>query len=223
MNSYANSSNYRFDVFNPEFDCSASSRVVNKYEDGGKWICDVGGLFGTGYKEFVKPEKCIAYSVGSNFDTSFEVELKKATHENCDIFTFDPTLKGRGIGEKAFSKKAAKEGITFKPWGLSNETNEATNFYNFNDIMKNLGHSKVDLFKIDCEGCEYSSFQKIFEECESDPSSVPFSMLLIELHRRPFSVISDFFSGADKCGLLLYHKEPNHGDAMDTLVWNSRL
>jgi hypothetical protein len=197
-----------FDSWNPEYDCGRSARIGLKVGDGGKWVCDPKGLFGKEYKYPL--QDCIVYSIGSNFDLSFELDFKKVTQNNCKIFTFDPTLKGRGIGEAAFSLEAANNGIMFKPWGLAKTSNSSSDHFSLRDIMKKLGHSKIDLLKIDCEGCEYTSFEHIFKDCERDPSSLPFSMLLIELHTQSFSVISRFFSGADKCGLRLYHKEPNH-------------
>jgi hypothetical protein len=193
LNRVSSSMRIRFDAWNPEFDCEKSMRI-GKIGDGGKWVCDPKNLF----------DECIVYSIGANFDLSFEVEFKKIA-PNCKIFIFDPTLKGRGIGQEGFSKKAESLGFQFNPWGLDKVSNESLNYYSFRDIMKKLKHDKIDLLKIDCEGCEYSSFQSLFEECD-----LPFSMLLIELHMDSFSTISKFFSGADKCGLRLYHKEPNY-------------
>jgi hypothetical protein len=200
-----------FDLWNPEFDCGKEFRVGRRYADGGKWMCDPTGLFGVEYEKYVEPSPCVAYSVGSNFDLSFEMDLRNVTSRNCKTFTFDPTLKNRSIGEEAFEKQARAIDVTFKPWGLSKTSDPLKNYYSFFDIMNRLQHKHIDVFKIDCEGCEYESFEPIFDSCEEgNPEKTPFSMLLIELHARNFHLISDFFKGADKCGMRVYHKERNH-------------
>jgi hypothetical protein len=72
-------------------------------------------------------------------------------------------------------------------------------------------HNHVDVLKIDSEECEFEAFKPIFDSCvDGNPESVPFSMFLIELHLNYFNILSDFFKGADQCGMRIYHKEPNH-------------
>jgi hypothetical protein len=213
LEEYLSTFKTNFDFWNPEFFCAKDVRVGNKYYDGGKWACDPAGLFGLEYA-LPSNKECIAYSIGSNFDLSFEEDLMNITKGNCKIYTFDPSLKNRSIGEEEFAKMALKSNVTFKPWGfspISERRQDMGQFHPLSEMMKLLNHKHVDILKVDCEGCEYASMAPVFEACKY--SSPAISMLLIELHigaHLSFTNVMKFFEGADQCGLRIYHKEPNH-------------
>jgi hypothetical protein len=60
----------------------------------------------------------------------------------------------------------------------------------------------VDLFKIDCERCEWSVYPQFF--------AVPFRQLQIELHDTGVDFVANpFFAALAQHGYTIFHKEPN--------------
>jgi hypothetical protein len=66
---------------------------------------------------------------------------------DCEIHTFDPTIGGQPSNLPAGN-------IQFHPWGLAGQDNGT--FKTLPAIINELGHTgrEIDIFKIDCEGCE---------------------------------------------------------------------
>jgi Methyltransferase domain len=96
---------------------------------------------------------CLIYSIGSNGDYSFEEGLVNTVGKICEIHIFDP-----GNYEKP---GLAANNMYYHPWGLTSSDPtyrvERENFYSIQEIQKMLGHENrvIDIFKIDCEGCEW--------------------------------------------------------------------
>ena len=63
------------------------SPSVQKRFDGGKWLCGVNELATGG------TNPCVVYSLGSNYDTTFEDHFSGATRGECEFFIFDPTME----------------------------------------------------------------------------------------------------------------------------------
>jgi FkbM family methyltransferase len=120
-------------------------------------------------------KKAICYCGGVGEDISFEQALYQAVQPH--IFCFDPTPRAVSyIKTLALPKK-----IAFFPWGLWSKNSQQkffappqesfvshsiVNLHQTQDyflascktlpwIMKKLGHTKIDLLKIDIEGAEY--------------------------------------------------------------------
>merc|ERR1739838_448694 len=73
-------------------------------------------------------------------------------------------------------------------------------------IVQDAGHSKrtIDLFKIDCEGCEWETFRSWFG------SGVDIRQILVELHWRANpEVAHEFFRFLFQQGYVIFIKEPN--------------
>jgi Methyltransferase domain len=200
-----------FDLFEPEAVCLTEERFGGSsdeqyvaYGDGPKFVCAVDYL-----REYYQKqeENCLVYSVGSNNNIMFEKAVKK--HIGCEIHTFDPTLGTPFIGG---------DYSTFHPWGLGKE-GETVQLKNPNvkfttqsveSILKQLGHQhrKIDIFKIDCEGCEFDAMPPVFEAMANGTMQI--DQLLIELHAYiSYDEMTDFFALADKAGLRITHKERN--------------
>ncbi|GAQ91678.1 hypothetical protein KFL_008330010 [Klebsormidium nitens] len=82
------------------------------------------------------------------------------------------------------------------------------------DVMTRLGHSFVDILKVDCEGCEFASFRNLFQP----NAEVPVGQFLVETHSRyremgpdgnDFSQVSRLLQEYEDAGLRLFHVEPN--------------
>jgi len=205
-----------FDIYEPEATCFDEERFGSEiryhaYGDGPKFICGVNFIAKkaatAGGYHHGRDKNCLVYSVGSNNQVDFE----KAAHKflnGCEIHTFDPTLSKPFIGG---------EYATFHPWGLG-EDGITSSFKNktwvaksFQTVMRELGHTNrtIDIIKIDCEGCEYQVMPPLFELISAGKAKV--DQILIELHLRgkKGELLKEFFSGADKAKMRIFHKERN--------------
>ena len=205
---------YIFDLFEPEAVCVTEERFggtnhhrrYDSFGDGPKFACGVDYLHDL-YKDKKDNNNCLVYSIGSNNKIDFEVAVKE--YIGCEIHTFDPTLSTPFVGD---------DYATFHPWGLGKDHAKVK----FNDksfstkslerIVKDLGHTnrKIDMFKIDCEGCEYDAMPPVFDAVAKGQLQI--DQILIELHRKPdpYELFADFFGAADKAGYRITHKERNH-------------
>ena len=198
----------------PVFTCPHLRRVGGR-GDGPKWTCDPHRL--------VHQPDCLIYSIGSKGIYSFEdglVDLLKGydpTSEsssssswlpNCEIHVFDPDPKyarandpeRRNIHYHAIGLKSSYQ--PFKG-GKFPETFE---FLSLPDILKRLGHEhrRIDIFKIDCEGCEWTSYQDWL-----DPTKVDIRQILVETHGLPSESPNAYFDRFAEMGFVLFSKEAN--------------
>jgi len=184
---------YNFDAtFNCDFE-----RRLGRFGDGGKWVCDPHRL-----TQRASKEGCLVYSIGSRGDSSFETSIYDSISSSCEIHTFD-----------------------MNPWSHYT-SNTMPNFMNFHvqkigmeppaksipELVKDLKHSgrTIDIFKIDCEGCEIDTFQSWFD------ADINIRMILVEMHilrpggsRNSQKQIRAFFQHLKSQGYVIYHKEPN--------------
>lgn len=180
----------------PNFTC-LDERRIGRWGDGGKWVCDPRRIV-------AKAEAghgCLVYSVGSNNDFSFEESILRDISPACEIHTFDPT-----IGDRP-AKPLADEQITFHPWGLSNKNDGK--YKTLQTIMQDLDHGnrEIDILKIDCEGCEWSSYESWLDK------GIRIRQILIELHQgtegaTPLPAMK-FMESLSQRGFVIFHKEPN--------------
>ena len=127
--------------------------------DGGKFTCAM--------DKIKKP--CIIYSFGSEGNYMFEREMAKF---GCDIHTFDC------FGDYGGN---LPERTTFHKWcvGGSDELRDGRRFFTIPTIMKVLNHTKIDFLKMDIEGGEYGSLDKLLEL----PAEARPWQLAVELHQ----------------------------------------
>ena len=149
--------------------------------------------------EDVITDKSICYLVGSGEDISFDIGLSKKYYPM--IYVFDPTPRAK----KYFYQSEAVENkrMVFYPFGLFNKDGRVKFFppkikehcsYSIDNIqktldyiwvtakqystlMKNFGHKKVDMLKLDVEGAEY----EILSQMLLTPKTLP-TLLLVEFH-----------------------------------------
>ncbi|GBG00334.1 hypothetical protein Rsub_13104 [Raphidocelis subcapitata] len=148
----------RFDPFNPFIACPPEQplRRVGSAADGGKMLCDLSRL----------QPPCVIYSLGSNGDYSFEREMLDLT--KCDIHTFDCTFDGRSQSSRHFYHKTCL--------GLPSS---GPLFKEYDTVLAELGHGRVDFLKIDIEGHEPSVLQSLTTNKGPLPRQVA-----IEMHMR---------------------------------------
>ena len=185
----------------PSITCPQEERI-GAHGEGGKWMCNI---------EALKEKKdCLIYSVGSENDFSWEEEVKRRA-PNCEIHVFDHTVANA-------SNKP--DDVFFHKWGLTeNESHRNPNMKSLSEIIKALRHEnrRLDVFKIDCEGCEWQTYKTWFT------SGVQIVEILVETHRgsespKPVSNAKQFFAHLHNSGYRIFHKEPNvHYSAKELL------
>lgn len=90
---------------------------------------------------------CIVYSLGSRNEFSFENGIRSF---GCSIHTFDCTIEPEAV---------LPPNVTFHKWCLSAKRDNAINsslYLTLPEIMKRLGHTHVDMLKIDVENYEFN-------------------------------------------------------------------
>lgn len=202
--------------FEPDFTCPHERRVGGM-GDGPKWVCDPHRIPPYSQRRQKNGGNgCLVYSVGSQGNFEFEIGLMETLGRNkqalsggnvggydqsgddapCEIHVFDP----------ADYSGEAPNGIFYHAWGIksSTERNMESNFKSFQDTVAALGHEGrvIDVFKIDCEGCEWETFNDWFD------SKVAIMQILVEVHKSPPEAI-DFFETMQENGYVTFHKEPN--------------
>jgi FkbM family methyltransferase len=143
-------------------------------------------------------ESSVVYSFGVGCNVSFDLAIIKDF--SCNIYAFDPTPKSiqyvKDLGEMP--------NFNFYPFGVYDEDGLIKFFLpanpehvsgsvhdkktssesisvpvkKFSTIAKELGHSKIDLVKMDIEGSEYAIIDDMLS------SGVIISQILIEVHHR---------------------------------------
>lgn len=128
----------------------------NGFEQSKKYLCNIEAL----------REGCIVYSLGSNGQFEFENNLIQTTP--CEIFVFDCTMGIPPVGLHPrihFYPLCVGEPATFL---LDADPNEGKNYRMLPQLVSMLGHSRIDLLKMDIEGYEYSVFEGFWRGAASE-------------------------------------------------------
>jgi len=211
----------RFGVYAKEFIATERSfevdefyQTVERYDafgDGPKFACGV-DVFSSKNKKDKDNTRCLVYSIGSNNEVGFELSVKKFL--DCETHTFDPTIDhfvGTQLAE-------------WHPWGVGLDGKEASagNFKwkgkSFETIFKELGHlgKRINVLKIDCEGCEKQNMVPLFEMIADKKIFVDQIQIEMHVHNIKYNPnnavegIYKWFSAMDKARMRIVHKEWNH-------------
>lgn len=172
--------------YEPSFSCTFEERVGLQGE-GGKWVCDP-------YKIRTK-EHCLVYSVGSNGQYDFEEGVHNHISPKCEIHTVDMN------NWTTYTSEAPPKYVTYHVNKIGPEPNMPMDAF-----VRKLGHKgrEIDIFKIDCEGCEWQTYKSWFGE------DVYIRQILVEIHGTGGGQgAHDFFNTLFDMGYVVFHKEPN--------------
>lgn len=184
-----------------------------------------------GGKFFIAPtmleqRKCTVYAAGLNEQTSFEDTLSNKV--GCEVHGFDCTLlapnpawnftfhdvcigRPHSFDGNEYSLAKMKSDMTFEFKGLD-------------DIRSELGHKRIDIFKMDIEGSEWEVLSGLLKLRDEDlpeqllfelhteganPKCVPPSLVKGKTHQ----AVADLFWNLYKKGYRVVHKEINPEDA----------
>lgn len=191
-------------VLLPTWPCPLEGRF-GLWGEGGKWLC----LVHSG-----KTQEPMTFSIGSRGDVSFESEMSKRL--NATIHTFDPTLDGpqqrrmRAIPYLSFHNA----GLSGKDQIIPTRAKFPPQFRNavlltVPEVLEALNVSYVDVFKIDCEGCEYGVVEDMVKLY--DRTTVPFGQILMEVHFliQQHIAARNLVTRLEGLGYRMYHSEPN--------------
>ncbi|CAI5968279.1 unnamed protein product [Closterium sp. NIES-64] len=161
----------------------------------------------------------VVYSIGSFGMYSFEKEMHEALHTM--PYTFDPFLPPEKL-----KNMTSLPFLHFIEIGLSGSASlpayrskfPAKKFATLPELMGQFGHSYVDVFKIDCEGCEVEFIKDLGKEYKNTDKrlavhggKLPFGQILIEFHNMDKSVKTlTMFYTLENLGYRLFSIEYNH-------------
>jgi hypothetical protein len=186
----------------PDFSCPHAARVGG-HGDGPKWVCDPHRL--------QTKDDCLIYSIGSSGNYLFEDSLLGlAGKGQCEIHVFD-------FGDFDRPENADNR-IFYHPWGLGSSYDDVYSdrikkiageqeVLTFQEILRRLNHENrtIDLFKIDCEGCEWSSYKDWIDK--------DLRQIQIEVHGLPSARSgisgSDFYNSFRNNSFAMFSKEHN--------------
>ena len=211
-------------LMQPVFECPldlVKTRGVRLRWDGGKWMC---GLSFLG-----RARPCVVYSIGSNFDDTFESDVQRLVRTaragtGCDVEIYDPTLEAKKYGSikvKGFREKLARDrtgslhliGLSGDAGGavLRDNKRQELPMLTLPQMLSSNNHTCVDVLKIDVDGAESSTLRA------TDWSSMCIGMLLLEHHGRNIQKITGKaytiahalanVRRLEQAGLLLYSQE----------------
>ena len=157
------------------------NHIKHRLGDGGKWICDP--------HRITEQDECLVYSIGSNNDFSFEQSVLDNIGHHCEIHTFDFGNFSAGAAKLGYRlhKGENKRAVIYHQIGLG--ADEPPKYKSLKTVVNELGHNNrtVDIFKIDCEGCEWSTAKHWFE------ADITLRQIQIELHKSNPKTTPEFF------------------------------
>eukprot|EP00197_Chlamydomonas_leiostraca_P013162 CAMPEP_0202873366 /NCGR_PEP_ID=MMETSP1391-20130828/23140_1 /ASSEMBLY_ACC=CAM_ASM_000867 /TAXON_ID=1034604 /ORGANISM="Chlamydomonas leiostraca, Strain SAG 11-49" /LENGTH=267 /DNA_ID=CAMNT_0049554577 /DNA_START=133 /DNA_END=936 /DNA_ORIENTATION=- len=178
--------------------------------DGQKWLC-TGGL----------QAPCTVYSLGSHEDTSFEAAILARTP--CHVVTFDCGYDVKPLG--------ARHRYLRKCIGDAARAAQDPAFLTLEQAARQLGHTRVDLMKVDIEGFEFDvlgalgerdallpgqlavelHYYNVYVGTPSAENAADFSNLLWPYHMVSLQELSLFVGHLANLGYAIVHREDNPG------------
>lgn len=214
-----------FHNWDPYFACPHVQKVGG-LGGGPKWTCDLERLktvvarrrlLAKSTTRAKNAADCLIYSIGSKGNYLWEDAIYDRLGPLCEIHVFDPgdyerpQMKERNM---YFHKIGLGSSYSHKWMAKRRRQGE---YLSFQSIQRLLGHENrtIDLFKIDCEGCEWHSYR--------DWIGADLRQIQIETHDLPtlekekrtdFGIFpqlspSEFFDSFQNHGFVLFAKEVN--------------
>lgn len=205
----------------PFFTCP-NLRRLGGHGDGAKWTCDPHRL--------VQQTDCLVYSIGSSGSYTFEDSIGSYTGHQCEIHVFDPEPSYARVND------TIHRNVHYHAWALQSSMVQKQNtkrkykgqleYMNIYEIIQQLGHEnrRIDILKIDCELCEWTTYPDWLFTSQSHGSSNNSNMnhsttphadirqILIETHGLPNKDNVGpyaFFNAMIENHYVLFSKEAN--------------
>ncbi|KAJ8522215.1 hypothetical protein ONZ45_g1141 [Pleurotus djamor] len=191
-----------WDYFPASYNCPHEVERIGAMGDGGKWVCGLSRVA-------TKPD-CVVYSVGINYESSFEAELLDNT-EFCQVWGYDFSVKS--FGPQIPEGQAHR--THFKPFALGGEDKHGEQddpkMYTLSTLMKQNGHTHIDILKIDIEGWEFDTLTSLIKPYLDNDIPLPFGQLQLEIHvwGKKFPEFLKWWEMLERAGLRPFMTEPN--------------
>jgi hypothetical protein len=191
-----------WDFFPASYNCPHEVERIGAFGDGGKWVC--------GLSRIEHKKNCVIYSVGINYESSFESELLSRTRD-CQIWGYDFSVNSFGP-EITWSQKSRTH---FFPYGLAGHdqhgSNDEQKMYTLDSLMRMNGHTYIDILKIDIEGWEFETLTTLIESYRAAGRPLPFGQLQLEIHiwNKKFPEYLEWWETLEEAGLRPFWTEPN--------------
>ena len=201
----------------PTFDCPQLGRIGSgpaTDKEGTKMMCAP--------QNFRHRGDCLIYSIGSAGNYRWEDDVAKMHNYQCEIHVFDPADSFARPGD------VENKNIHYHAWGIVSSYDQESKsvvwpkgrgggFKTFAQTLEELNHKDriMDIFKIDCEGCEWSShkdwighgMRQILIETHGVPT--PRGTPKARWYQRPMNVVEDYWKDFADNGYALYSRDPN--------------
>ena len=165
---------------------------------------------------------CVVYSFGSNGELTFEEALINATSSRCEVHVFDFSLS-----EDQVKQVGATPGVTFHNYGIGAADQHVSvpfvygkrkipsyDLKSLPTIMKELGHTWIDVLKMDIEGAEYKVLSAIVQHYKSAEQVIPITQAQIEYHHKGEKParreLIATLTALEHNGFLAFHSEYNY-------------
>lgn len=183
----------------PSFSCPMPPFRMGE-GDGGKVLCDPWRT--------LKQQDCLVISVGSSGHFEFEEGVLEVNPE-CEVHTIDMTYFGPVPDSVTFHRVGLADFNGIRPYNLSDHNTIMAEFKTIDTLLKdlNLLNRRIDIFKIDCEGCERTVYPGFYAD------GVNIVQLAIEVH---FFRMDEWWrpnykmmEALHRNGFVIFSKEPN--------------
>ncbi|KZT21819.1 hypothetical protein NEOLEDRAFT_1138811 [Neolentinus lepideus HHB14362 ss-1] len=187
-----------WDFFPPAFNCPHDLERVGDMGDGGKWTC--------GLSRIAQKPDCIVYSVGINYESSFEAELLERSR-HCEVWGYDFTVSAFGPQ----ITKAVKGRTHFRAYRLAGSEAPEESQFTLEALMRMNGHTHIDILKVDIESWEFETLASLIKPYIASGRPLPFGQLQLEIHLwgKKFSEFLGWWEMLEDAGLRPFMTEPN--------------
>jgi FkbM family methyltransferase len=194
-------------------DCASTFRA-GRQDDGGKWLCNPDQI----------TKGTVVYGFGVSGDYSFDRDMAELFGAEVHMFDPGPNEVKRYAGFVQ-PQKAGEGSITYHPIGIGPVADDPAHAWDLvidqqkcevkslADLAKSLGHTHVDIVKIDIEGGEYAALREVLASGTLHTLGV--QQLLVEFHfwdDHKFGEFVELLDALKQQGFKLFRKELNPFD-----------
>jgi len=172
---------------------SCAEEFVGWYGDGWKWVCGARAL---------PASDCVVYSFGGSSNTQFDIDFARRTA--CEVHTFDMVCAHHcPYGECYPTGNTCHEIALGVADGVPcSRCGNGTRTLSLPSIMRELGHHKLDVLKLDIEGGEADVLNALLDA----DGMRNVGQLLLEWHVKDWPKMR---RRLEQHGFVLFHKEHN--------------
>jgi hypothetical protein len=165
--------------------------------DGGKWICRPKEIRARG-------ASCLVYSIGSDGEFSFEAGVHANISSACEIHTFDRNPIEHYLNpmyQPGYPHERNPPYVQYHVAAIGPTPGKS-----IAQLVQEQGHMgrQIDILKIDCEGCEWTTFRTLFD---SAAASIQRVMIEVHGHRRKEETRLSIYNFFRDRGYWMYHAD----------------